>query len=216
MIPTPEEQVKFLQDIQRLLGEGLFTASYKYALLLALADLAVKKGDGSGVPLDLDTREIAIKFIELYWQQSRPFQVGTVTTNLILKQNTDKQAAIITEITKTQQDWPPATVFRHFLFFFGRGVRAEQRLQCLACSFNAAPHLLQRRVFSFRTNAERGRVPISSFSPQTAVRSGFSESADYWLGGRSRQGGLACGRAAACYTPRTEAPRLVPVSLQAA
>ena len=100
-----------------------------------------------------------------------------MTTNLILKQNTDRQATIITKITRTQQDWPPATVFRHFLFFFlsffsffffffvGRGVRAEQRLQFLACSFNAAPHLLQRRVFSFMTNAVRDRVPISSFSP---------------------------------------------------
>lgn len=157
---------------------------FKFALLHALADLAVQKGDGSGAPLDLDTRDIATEFIRLYWPQSRPFQVGSVTTNLILKQSIDKQATIITEITKTQQDWPPATVFRHlFLFFFsfffflfvGRGVRAEQRLQVLACSFSADPHLVQRRVFSFMTNAVRGRVPISSLSPQTAVWSGFLE-----------------------------------------
>ena len=42
MIPTPEEQVKFLHDIQRLLAEGINTASYEFAMLLALADLAVK------------------------------------------------------------------------------------------------------------------------------------------------------------------------------
>jgi hypothetical protein len=39
--PTPEEQVQFLRNVQRLLAEGLFTASYKFALVHALADLAV-------------------------------------------------------------------------------------------------------------------------------------------------------------------------------
>ena len=43
-IPTPEEQVQFLRNIQRLLAEGLFVASYKFALVYALADLAVLKG----------------------------------------------------------------------------------------------------------------------------------------------------------------------------
>lgn len=70
--PTPEEQVLFLRNIQRLLAEGQFVASYKFALLLALADLAVLKGDDSGAPLPLSTRDIAEKFIELYWQQCRP------------------------------------------------------------------------------------------------------------------------------------------------
>ena len=79
-IPTPEEQVQFLRNIQRLLAEGLFVASYKFALLHALADLAVLKGDDSGAPLDLDTKDIAEKFVELYWQQCRPFEIGGETT----------------------------------------------------------------------------------------------------------------------------------------
>jgi hypothetical protein len=52
--------------MQRLLAEGLFVASYKFALVHALADLAVLKGDDSGSPLDLDTKDIAAKFVELY------------------------------------------------------------------------------------------------------------------------------------------------------
>ena len=71
-IPSPEEQVQFLRNIQRLLAEGLFVASYKFALVHALADLAVVKGDGSGAPLNLDTKDIAAKFVELYWRQCRP------------------------------------------------------------------------------------------------------------------------------------------------
>ena len=44
---------------QRLLEEGSFTASYKYALLVALADLAVEKGDGTSAELPISLDEIA-------------------------------------------------------------------------------------------------------------------------------------------------------------
>ena len=43
-------QLDFLVKLQRILSEGLFSASYKYALLLALAELSVEKNiepDGS-------------------------------------------------------------------------------------------------------------------------------------------------------------------------
>jgi hypothetical protein len=101
-VPMPEEQVQFLRNVQRLLAEGQFVASYKYALLHALADLAVLKGEDSGAPLDLATREIAEKFVELYWRQCRPFQVGGATSGLVLQQNTGRQAAIISQIVDSQ------------------------------------------------------------------------------------------------------------------
>lgn len=101
-LPTPEEQVQFLRNIQRLLAEGSFVASYKFALIHALADLAVLKGEDSGAPLDIDTRDIAAEFIELYWQQSRPFQFGGETSSIVLQQNTGKQAAIISQIVDVQ------------------------------------------------------------------------------------------------------------------
>ncbi len=31
--PAPAEQIRFLTNLQRLLAEGLFTATYKYALI---------------------------------------------------------------------------------------------------------------------------------------------------------------------------------------
>ncbi|HEY1065724.1 MAG TPA: hypothetical protein VGE52_06435, partial [Pirellulales bacterium] len=73
--PTPEGRVAFLRNLQRLLAEGLFVATYKFALIRALADLAVTHGDDSGGPLDLDTRDIAERFVALYWRQTLPFQV---------------------------------------------------------------------------------------------------------------------------------------------
>ena len=102
--PTPEQQVRFLRDIQRLLAEGLFVASYKFALVHALADLAVLKGDDSGAPLEIETRDIAAKFVELYWRQSRPLPTGGEATGLVLRQNTGGQAAIISKIADAQKE----------------------------------------------------------------------------------------------------------------
>jgi 5-methylcytosine-specific restriction endonuclease McrA len=102
-LPTPEEQVQFLRNVQRVLAEGLFVASYKYALIHALAALAVLKGEDSGAPLDLTTKEIAAKLVELYWQQCRPFQAVGAPSGLILQQNTGKQAAIISQIVESQE-----------------------------------------------------------------------------------------------------------------
>jgi len=104
-VPTPEQQVQFLRNMQRLLAEGQFVASYKFALVHALADLAVLKGDDSGAPLEIVTKDIAAKFIELYWRQSRPLQVGGEPTGLILQQNTGKQAAIISYIADSQREF---------------------------------------------------------------------------------------------------------------
>jgi hypothetical protein len=102
--PTPEKQVQFLRNVQRLLAEVSFVASNKFALVHALADLAVLKGDDSGAPLELTTRDIAAKFVELYWRQCRLFQVGGATAGLVLQQNTGRQAAIISQIVQAQQE----------------------------------------------------------------------------------------------------------------
>jgi hypothetical protein len=50
MQPTSDEQIQFLVKLQRLLDEGLFVATYKFALLLSIADLCIEQGDDSGAP----------------------------------------------------------------------------------------------------------------------------------------------------------------------
>ena len=70
MMPPSDEQIRFLVNLQRLLHEGLFVASYKFALLLATSDLSVENGDDSGSPLILTISEIAAKFIQYYWRQA--------------------------------------------------------------------------------------------------------------------------------------------------
>ena len=102
-VPSPREQIEFLQKLQRLLDEGVFVASYKYALLHAIADLCITRGDDSGDELELSTREIAERFIELYWRQSVPFPGGERFD--VLKQNTGRQAAVVRELHETRSQY---------------------------------------------------------------------------------------------------------------
>ena len=97
MKPTAEYQVQFLTNIQRLLTEGQFVATYKYALLLALADIAVEFGDDSGDPLPLPTKRIAEKFIEYYWRQAIPY-IPRNSPGGVLRQNTGRQAEVLGHI----------------------------------------------------------------------------------------------------------------------
>jgi len=98
--PTPQAQVAFLQNLQRILDEGSFVATYKFALIHALADLAVERGNDSGVPLTLPTRDIAERFIHLYWRQVVPFP-GAAEAGL-LSQNTGRQAAIVNRVAEAR------------------------------------------------------------------------------------------------------------------
>lgn len=102
--PTAAEQISFLGQIERLLSEGQFVATYKYALLVAIADLAVQFGSDDGSELDLPVISIAEKFIELYWRQCAPY--GNVVADGdygVLIQNAGQQASIISIVGKLRQ-----------------------------------------------------------------------------------------------------------------
>jgi len=96
MPPSPEDQILFLVKLQRLLDEGSFVASYKFALLLSLADLSVQKGDDSGAPMTVDTADIAEEFIQYYWPQVLLYP--SPLNAKVLRQNTGKQAAIVNAV----------------------------------------------------------------------------------------------------------------------
>ena len=87
--PTAEEQLQFLVNRQRLLAEGQFVATYKYALLIAVADIAVASGGESGDSLKIDTKQIAEKVIQYYWRQCVPYlsRAGSMVGQ-VLQQNT--------------------------------------------------------------------------------------------------------------------------------
>ena len=102
---NPEFQLAFLNKIQRLFAEGDFTASYKYALLISIADIAVESGRDDDQPLPVPHRRLGEKFVELYWQQSAPFRGGGV-----LIQNNGVQAAVISNIAQFRSQTQASTV----------------------------------------------------------------------------------------------------------
>ena len=119
--PTPAEQVIFLGQIERLVSEGQFVATYKYALLVAIADLAVQFGADDGGELDLPVRAIAEQFIELYWRQCAPYGDSVADGEYsMLIQSTGRQASMISIVgdlrsrflsltaAKTSTAWQPA------------------------------------------------------------------------------------------------------------
>ena len=73
-VPSAEAQLDFIRKLRRLLDEGSFVATYKYALLHAIADLCVTQGDDTGAPLTITTRDLADRFVRLYWRQAAPFR----------------------------------------------------------------------------------------------------------------------------------------------
>lgn len=103
--PDASFQLKFLREVQRILDEGRFVASYKFALMHALADLAVQVGDDSGAPLDLRIRDIGARFIELYWRQVTPWPGAD--EEAMLQQNTGRMAAVVRRVREARSRYGP-------------------------------------------------------------------------------------------------------------
>ena len=104
---APIGELEFLTKLQRILNEGLFVASYKYALLLALAELSVEKPIAQDGTLLIELDELAERFITLYWRQVAPF--GTAA---MLAQNTGRQANVVSKIAAFKTHAPTLAVAR--------------------------------------------------------------------------------------------------------
>lgn len=106
-VPDPDRgALAFAEKVLTLLDEGRFTATYKYAVLLALMDLCLERSNRDGVaPSSVTTRQLADKILELYWPHSVPYQPeGTTRVARVLLQNRPSsgrsggQAAIVSAI----------------------------------------------------------------------------------------------------------------------
>ena len=101
--PDPEQQIQFLVNVRRLLSDGSFVATYKFALLLSLAELAVEGVDESTESLSLGARDVAEKFIGFYWRQVLPWVHGPLGVTGRLHQATSESAAILNLVAAAHQ-----------------------------------------------------------------------------------------------------------------
>lgn len=97
---SPDARIQFLRNLQNLLEEGDFSSTYKYALLHALADIAVEAPEPGDGPLAVHTTQLGAKFIEYYWRQARPF--GVREASGVLLQNAGQQAAVLNRLVSVQ------------------------------------------------------------------------------------------------------------------
>jgi 5-methylcytosine-specific restriction endonuclease McrA len=109
--PSAEAQLVFLAKLQRLFAEGDFTATYKYALLISLSDLAVELGTDDGEDLPLTTRQLAERFVHLYWRHALPYGTGRPgSVPGVLVQNMGAQAAVLSAISEFRSGSGAATL----------------------------------------------------------------------------------------------------------
>ena len=86
--PDPDRTaLRLAERLIQLLDRGGFTATYKYAVLVALMDLCMELTGATGLPPDsITTWQLAEKVIELYWPQCAPYDEKGV----VLRQNASK------------------------------------------------------------------------------------------------------------------------------
>jgi 5-methylcytosine-specific restriction endonuclease McrA len=98
--------IGFAEKMLELLDEGRYTATYKYAVLLALIDVCLECTQSSGAPPDMvTTRQIADKIVEIYWPHTLPFAVRARST--VLRQNITGQAEIVSAIIRFRERHAP-------------------------------------------------------------------------------------------------------------
>lgn len=99
-----KQQIDFISYVQRLLQEGDFASTYKFAFLHALADICIEKDIPSNGMLSILLDEIVDTMISLYWQHAKPFFPAKEQQlqGGILLQNPGKQAKIIADIIELQ------------------------------------------------------------------------------------------------------------------
>ena len=68
------DPIGLAERVLGILSEGSFSATYKFALFIAILDLCIENTSTKGLtPTSLTTRELAQKVVELYWPQVAPY-----------------------------------------------------------------------------------------------------------------------------------------------
>jgi hypothetical protein len=97
-IDPDSSSVVFLERLQLVLSESLTSSTYKYALVLALADICVEQDSDLRSELTVPITQLAEKFLAMYWRHGSPYGVGLRDSGGgVLLQNRGQQAAVIVQ-----------------------------------------------------------------------------------------------------------------------
>ena len=104
-LPSAEDQLVFLRLLQRVLNEGEFTATYKFALLQAFLDLSIESRITDDAKLPITYRQIAARFVEYYWNHTDPYPID-MGQDTVLFQSSGRQAAVLSQIGEVRRRGP--------------------------------------------------------------------------------------------------------------
>lgn len=104
--PAPDRgAIAFAEQLLTVVGEGRYTATYKYAVLLGLMDLCLEYSTRTGgAPTSVTTRQLAEKVLLIYWSHTLPFASGK---HQVLQQNNSGQAKIVELIRSFRERHAP-------------------------------------------------------------------------------------------------------------
>ncbi len=104
--------VGFAERLISLLERTSVVATYKYAVVIALMDLCMEATGKDAIPRShVTTRQVAEKVIELYWPQTRTYPASNAPR--VLRQNTGKQARILSDILAFRSTLPDQSMSLH-------------------------------------------------------------------------------------------------------
>jgi hypothetical protein len=83
-----DEGLRFAERLLSLIDSGRYSATYKFATLLAIMDLAAENTDPKrGPPEVLHRRDVAARVIELYWPQAAGYAATPGSVKRTLSQS---------------------------------------------------------------------------------------------------------------------------------
>ena len=73
MADRSQMAIGLAEQVLAVLEDGKFSATYKYAVILALTDLCIEQGSPDDQPPAFTTRQVARRVLDIYWSHSREF-----------------------------------------------------------------------------------------------------------------------------------------------
>lgn len=100
--------IAFAEKVLAMLDQGSFTATYKFAVLLALLDACLEGSDRTGAaPQAIHPRTLGERVVELYWPHTSLYGDPHGHEPIVLRQNRGGQAAIVSLVRRFRERVDP-------------------------------------------------------------------------------------------------------------